>query len=94
MAGGRLRAGGCGQFRKPTRQENLPGSMLWSGWRTVRTVPVGAGCGENSAPSRTRTYDLLLRRQLLYPTELWAHKQNRQPPNRQRDAAGFAAGLA
>lgn len=26
-----------------------------------------------SAPSRIRTCDLLLRRQLLYPAELWAH---------------------
>ena len=31
--------------------------------------------GLHGVPSRTRTYDRLLRRQMLYPTELWAHRQ-------------------
>jgi hypothetical protein len=30
-----------------------------------------------STPSRTRTCDPLLRRQMLYPPELWAHKDLR-----------------
>lgn len=29
----------------------------------------------NGAPTRTRTWDLLLRRQLLYPTELLAREE-------------------
>ena len=29
---------------------------------------------ENGAPKTTRTSDLLIRSQLLYPTELWVHK--------------------
>lgn len=29
-----------------------------------------------SDPSRTRTYDLQIRSQLLYPTELWSHAEN------------------
>src|SRR5207253_3455919 len=48
---------------------------------------------ENGGPSRTRTCDLLVRSQTLYPTELWAPKVRNSDPSIEASAHGRAGRL-
>jgi hypothetical protein len=49
--------------------------------------------GEFGTPSRIRTCDPLLRRQMLYPSELWAHIVCFQRLSRIKEYHGSARGV-
>ena len=57
---------------RTARESELPGRSTGSGQKP-RGIKSGVKEPENGAPGASRTRDPLLRRQLLYPTELRAH---------------------